>query len=543
MVASTSLEQARTAFAERRWADAVDAFERAADTPDALPGDDLDRFSTAVDLVGHVDRAIELCTLAHEAHLAAGRPDLAVRSATWISLESITSGNPAQGMGWLARARRLVERLDEPGSVAGFVLIPEGLGALYAGEAERALELFRRAGEIAERTGDPDVAAFALLGGGQATIMAGDTANGVRMLDEVMVAVTAGEVGPVPSGIAYCAVIGYCHLTFELQRAVEWTRALDRWCRGQPSLVAFSGQCQAHRAELFRLHGAWSDAMVAAELAEQRLLAGDFGAAFGAHYQQAEVLRLRGEFAEAEARYLRAAESGWEPQPGLALLRLDEGRADLAQALIRRSAESADPATRCHLLPALVSIEVAAGDLGAARRAADDLAAMERSNASVMLRAIAAFADGEVLLAGGDPAGAFGRLRVAREAWSEAGAPYEVGRCRVLMARARRVLGEDEAAELEEELAEAAFAELGAVPALAALARERGAGGRGAGPLTGREAEVLRLVARGITNREIAAELHLSEKTVARHLSNIFAKLGVVSRAAATAWAFEHRLV
>ncbi|MGR0219799.1 LuxR C-terminal-related transcriptional regulator [Agromyces sp. ZXT2-6] len=543
MAASTSLEQARTAYAERRWSDALDAFERAFDGPGSLSGDDLDRFATVAGLVGLDDRAIELCTLAHEAHLAVERPDRAARSATWISLLSITSGNPAQGMGWLARAKRLVEGLDEPGAVAGFALIPEGLAALYAGDPHRALELFGRAAEIGDRAGDPDVAAFGLLGSGQATIMAGDSPSGVRLLDEVMVSVTAGEVGPVPSGIVYCAVIGYCHLAFELRRAIEWTRALDRWCRDQPSLVAFSGQCHAHRAELFRLHGAWSDAMSTAKLAEERLLAGDFGAAFGAHYQQAEVLRLRGEFAEAEAQYLLAAESGWDPEPGLALLRLDEGRAALAQSLIRRSAEGADPATRCHMLPALVSIEVAAGDLAAATSAADELAAMERASGSVMLRAIAAFADGEVRLAGGDPAGAFARLRTAREAWVETGAPYEVARCRVLMARAWRELGEDEAAELEEGLAEAAFAELGAAVALAALSRERGAGRHGDGSLTGREVEVLRLVARGITNREIAAELHLSEKTVARHLSNIFTKIDVSSRAAATAYAFERGLV
>ncbi len=543
MVATRGLEQARTAYAEHRWGDAVHWFERTEGGPAALSGDDLDRFALAAELVGLGERAIEVGTLAHEAHLAAGRPDRAAYTASWLSLESINSGNPSLGMGWLGRASRLVDALDEPGAAAGFVLIPEALAALYAGDAPRAIELFGRAGEIAERTGDPDVGAFALLGSGQAAIMAGNTARGIRMLDEVMVSVTAGEVGPVPSGIVYCAVIGYCHLTFELARAVEWTRALDRWCRDQPSLVAFSGQCQAHRAELFRLHGAWTDAMSAAKLAEERLRSGDLGAAFGAHYQQAEVLRLRGEFEEAEARYAKAAESGWDPQPGLALLRLDEGRPSLAQSLIRRSAESADPATRCHLLPAIVSIEVAAGDLDAARVAADDLAAMQRSNASVMLRAISAYADGEVRLAAGDASGAFTRLREAREAWVEAGAPYEVARCRALMARAHRALDEDEAALLEEELAESAFAERGARPALAALHRERGAADRGDLPLSEREVEVLRLVSRGITNREIAGELHLSEKTVARHLSNIFTKLDVPSRAAATAYAFEHRLV
>ncbi|MGR2752040.1 LuxR C-terminal-related transcriptional regulator [Agromyces arachidis] len=510
-----------------------------------MPADDLDRFATAAALVGRSERAIELGTLAHEAHLAAGRPDRAAYTASWISLESITSGNPSQGMGWLARAKRLVEELDDPGAAEGFALIPEALGALYAGDAEHARELFGRAGEIAARTRDPDVAAFALLGSGQAAIMAGDRSGGIRMLDEVMVSVSAGEVGPVPAGIVYCAVIGYCHLTFELARAVEWTSALDRWCRGQPSMIAFSGQCQAHRAELFRLHGAWSDAMAAAKLAEQRLLAGDYGAAFGAYYQQAEVLRLRGESAAAEAMYSRAAESGWDPQPGLALLRLDEGRAELARSLIRRSAEGADAATRCHLLPAVVTIEVAAGDLDAARAAADELAGLQRTNGSVMLRAIARFADGEVRLAAGDPSGAFTSLRDAREAWVEAGAPYEVARCRVLMAQARRDLDEAEAADLEEDLAEAVFAELGAAVALGALARRRGTGRRDRDglPLTAREIEVLQQVARGITNREIASEMHLSEKTVARHLSNIFTKLGIPSRAAATAYAFEHRLV
>ncbi|MCU1568229.1 MAG: transcriptional regulator, LuxR family, partial [Pseudarthrobacter sp.] len=334
-----------------------------------------------------------------------------------------------------------------------------------------------------------------------------------------------------------------CHLAFDLERALQWTAALDRWCRDRPDMVAFSGQCQAHRAELFRLHGAWAEALEAAAGAQERSGRGDPQAMYGGHYQQGEVERLTGKLELAEASFREAARSGYEPQPGLALVSLARGDTGQAQTMIRRAARLADTATRRHLLPALVDIELAAPDLPAARQGADELARFAQECPRPMVRAVAHQADGAVLLEEGDPGAASQSLRQAWHLWLELGVPYEAARCRVLIGRACRNLGDETSARMEFEAAHAEFLELGAAPAAAwaASLMPRNDGGT-TGPLTPREAEVLRLVASGQGNRAIAAGLFLSEKTVARHISNIFLKLGLSSRAAATRYAFEHGL-
>lgn len=309
-------------------------------------------------------------------------------------------------------------------------------------------------------------------------------------------------------------------------------------------MVMFTGQCEAHRAELFGLHGAWDEALTAARVAQERVRLGDWTGRFGAWYQEAELHRLRGAFDAAETAFHRAAESGYPPQPGLALLRLAQGRARPAQALIRTAVEQADPATRRTLLAAVVEIELAVGDVTAARAAADELEAATPADAMPMMRAISAQADAAVRLEEGDPEGALERLRSAWATWLELDAPYEAARCRVLAARARRALADEDTAAMELEAARTVFVELGAAPdVLRVDALRRGTAGRAPVALSPREVEVVRLVAEGKTNRTIAGELYLSEKTVDRHLSNVFAKLGISSRAAATAYAYEHALI
>ena len=386
--------------------------------------------------------------------------------------------------------------------------------------------------------------ALAQLGEGQAKIMLGDSPAGLGLLDEAMVAVTAGEISPVASGVVYCSVIGTCHLAFDVRRAQQWTIALDHWCGERPDMVMFSGQCQAHRAELYCLHGAWTDAMTAARVAQGRARIGDWTGTFGAWYQEGEVHRLRGEFDAAEEAFHHAGEAGYPPQPGLALLRLAQGRVRLARAFIREAVEDADPATRRRLLAAVVEIELAAGDLTAARAAADELDAATPVDAMPLMRAVAARSDASVRIEEGDPRGALAGLRTAWATWQELDAPYEAARCRVLTARAWRALGDEETAAMDLEAARAVFDELGAVPDLLRVdGLSRGSPATSAMPLTAREVEVVRLVAAGKTNRAIAGQLYLSEKTVDRHVSNVLSKLGVSSRAAATAYAYEHALI
>ncbi|HUG49458.1 MAG TPA: DNA-binding response regulator, partial [Terrimesophilobacter sp.] len=284
---ATVAEQAHTAYTEHRWNDAVSAFA-AADARQKLSAPELESWSTAAFLVGSENDGIDALTRAHEQYLVAADTAGAARCAGWLGIHLMDTGDRARSAGWLARAQRLAQQLEEPSPVEGLVLVPAAVGALYQGDAEGAEQLFGRVGEIGARFTDSDLMALGGLGQGQAKIMLGQIGEGLRLLDESMVAVTTGEVSPIPSGIVYCAVIGYCHLAFDLRRAQEWTSALDHWCDAQSDMVAFSGQCYAHRAELFRLHGAWPEALAAAGVAEERHRRGDRDAAWGAYYQRGE---------------------------------------------------------------------------------------------------------------------------------------------------------------------------------------------------------------------------------------------------------------
>lgn len=536
------LDLGRSAYEEHRWGDAFEHFVTA-NAEGGLPAADLERLATAAMLTGQSTFGVDTLTRAHEEFLVMGDAASAARCAGWLGMFLSNQGEMARSAGWLLRARRLVEELDEPGPVEGFLLIPDALGKLYGGDVPGAAVVFGQALEIGTRFRDRDLVSMAQLGQGQAQIMLGQTTQGLGLLDEVMVAVTAGELSPIPSGIIYCAVIGACHLVFDVHRALEWTAALDHWCAGRPDMVLFSGQCQSHRAQLYILHGRWPDALAAAGLALDRAGRGDPQAQFGGFYEQGEVRRLRGELEAAETCYREAANSGYEPQPGLALFHLARGDSLLAQSQIRRAAATTDVATRQQLLPALVEIELAAADTAAARRGVEELKALAEVFPVSMVQAHACQADGAVLLEEGDASSALKQLRRAWTAWRSLDVPFEAARCRVLVGRACRLLGDEDSALMDFEAARREFLDLGAAPAVAAVDSLLGGRGPGQpGPLTRREIDVLRLVAAGKTNRAVAVELYLSEKTVARHLSNIYLKLGLSSRTAATAYAYEHGL-
>lgn len=553
----SALAQGRAAYAERRWPEAVGQYTEA-EQAEGLPAEDLEQLATSVILTGGTVDGVEILTRAHLKYLADGDYAAAARCAVWTGMNLIMQGEPARSAGWIARANRIIEDLPEPCRFEGLLFIPSGLGALYGGDGSAAAEAFTRAAELGRSRGDADSAALGVLGLGQAKIMLGDIDSGLALLDEAMVAVSVGEISPVPAGIIYCAVIETCHLAFDLARAHEWTRALDRWCRAQDKLVAFSGQCEMHRAELYRLHGAWTEAIDAARTAQDLAFRGDRMATYGGYYEQGEIHRLRGEFDAAEASYLHAQETGFPPQPGLSLLRLAQGRPGQARTLIRHAMDSLDPAYRRRMLAARVEIELATGDIEAARAAMEELTAFCGAVDMPMLHALAEQAQAAVLFQDGNPQAATVLLRRAWSRWLSLDAPFEAARCRALLASVCAALGDEDSARLEREAARTAFSELGAAPALASLERSLPAapppkpdppqhatndvGSSDAAPLTARETEVMRLVSAGLSNRGIAAELFISEKTVARHLSNIFTKLDLTSRAAATAYAYQHGL-
>ncbi|MDR6987672.1 DNA-binding CsgD family transcriptional regulator [Paenarthrobacter nitroguajacolicus] len=538
----TDLDLGRSAFHDRRWSDALDCLARA-DSEGGLPAQDIELAASVAMLLGLNARSVEYLARAHDEFLTMGDTDGAARCAAWLVMFLMDMGEQTLGNGWLSRAKHLLEGMPGPCAAEGYLLIPAALGSLRAGNPEAGHELFSRALELGLSFHDKDLQALGQLGVGTSRVSLGRMEEGLQLLDEVMVSVSSGEVSPIPSGIIYCAVLGSCRLSHDVRRAHEWTSALERWCGERPDMVMFSGQCQAYRAELLILHGAWDEALSVARAAEGRVRKGDPDATFGSWYQQGEVLRLQGFLEEAAKAYATAAGTGFEPVPGIAFLQLAQHKASQAGATMRRALAGADTANRRRLLPAAVEIEVSLGDVAAARAALDELSGPLHDGNRPLELAVASQAAAQVLLAEGDSGAALRESRNAWRIWYSLEAPYEAARCRVLAGRACAMLGDPDSAAMEFEAAKAEFADLGALPAVADVLELAGEKRKGTSSLTGRELEVLRLVAGGHSNRTIARELYLSEKTVARHVSNILSKLAVPSRSAATSYAFEHGLI
>jgi DNA-binding CsgD family transcriptional regulator len=511
----------------------------------ALDVGDLQFLATSAYMLGRDEEYVGVLERAHQACLDRGDVTCAVRCASWIGLNLALRREMARATGWLGRAQRLLGPERTESAEYGYLLLLS-LFEFEPADWEAAAAVAAEAVRVGQRFEDADLLALALHEHGHILIRHGRIKDGLRLQDEAMVALTTGKLSPIASGLVYCAVIGAYQEVYEVRRAQEWTDALTRWCEQQPGLVAFTGLCLVHRAEIMQLHGAWREALVEARRPGLFRAQGlNRTAAAQALYRQGELHRLQGAFTRAEEAYREANRAGFEPQPGLALLRLAQGKGGAAAAAIRRAVGEGNAVPgRVSLLAAYVEIALAIGDVEDARARCDELADVAGGYGSPLVHALVAHARGAVELAEGDPGVALGSLRTSLDGWRALEAPYEAARTRELLGLACRALGDEDTAILELETTRAELEELGAAPDLARVeALVRAPTRAVAGGLTARELEVLSLVASGKTNRTIAADLVISEKTVARHVSNIFVKLGISSRAAATAYAYEHELV
>ncbi len=541
----STLLHGRKAFEQRAWSDSHRLLA-AADRAGVLEPEDLERVATAAYLLGRDDESEAFRARAHQAFVNRGDHEGAARSAGWLAFGLLQRGAVAPASGWLARAARILDEAQLDCVVRGYLLIPSAIQCILRGDAAGGHAAFSQAAEIASRFDDPDLASLARHGRGRALIQLGNIAAGVALLDEAMVAVIAGDVAPILAGDIYCSVLEACQEMFDLRRAYEWTTSLAQWCASQPDLVRYRGECLLYRAEVMQLRGNWDHAAQDAHDASGLLTSGEgrpmAGAAF---YRLGEIHRLRGEFTKAEAAYARANERGRKPYPGLSLLRLAQGQIDAAAVSIRGVlVDTRAPSARARVLAAAIEILLAARDLENARTAAGELVEIASRMGASLLRAVSAHATGALLLAEADIAGAATSLRQAWEIWRALEMPYEEAQTCLLLAAVCEKRGDQDGRRLELETARRLFKQLGAEPCLARIAEQsERASPQRIGSLSERETQVLRLLAAGKTNRAIADELFISEKTVARHVSNIFDKLGVSSRTGATAWAFQHNLI
>jgi DNA-binding NarL/FixJ family response regulator len=534
---TSELDQGRTAYRRRAWSEAH-ARLSTADNPEP---EDLQRLAVSAYMLGRDDECAKSWERAHDAWLRRGELLPAARCAGWLAMALLIRGQVVLGGGWLARCARLLDDIGGECGERGYLLLPDAMQHIDNGRYGDAHDLAASAVELGQRYADRDLAAMGRHVQARALIRMSRFVDAMRLLDELMIEVAADDLSPVVAGLVYCSAIEGCQEISDVRRAEEWTAALSEWCAAQPDVVPYRGQCQVHRAQILLLHGAWPEATTEAERALNDL-AGHPAQAL-AWYTRAELHRLTGSFAQAEEAYRQSSRSGGDPQPGLALLRMMQGQGEAASASIQRVlGEATGPHDRRNLLGAYVEVMLATGDLEAAAAGADELAALAQDIRSPLLRAAADQAVGAVRLAEGDAQAALGLLRQAWTAWRDLDATYEAARVRTLLALACRALGDEDGTQMELDAAIWVFQQLGAGPdqqRAQALLRPPDAASR----LSPRELQVLRLIAAGRTNRAVAAELFLSERTVARHVGNILAKLGVPSRSAATAYAYEHDLV
>lgn len=543
MTEPEELREALAAAASHRWSAVVDTLDgrRCAD-----PAVDAARLVLVADAswwLGRTEACIEAREHAYRIYTELGASREAGMCAVWLYEQHCQRARGSIGSAWLQRARRVLAADD--GCVEhGALLLREAELAHGSGDLDDARAVADRALAMGRRLGSADLEGEALQTIGRVLIDQGEVAQGFAHLDEAMLLAVEGRLGPYSTGKIYCSLISACEEIGDLRRAAEWTEATTTWAEQHP-LAIFPGICRIHRASVLDRSGAMQRAVDELNQACEELMGSHLANAAAAFAEVGDIRRRLGQLDQSEEAFTRAAELTGQPCAGLALLRLAQGRVDAAERIINDCLAGRSPNRlgRARILPAATQIAVAAGHVERADAAARELEETADAFATPALQAMAVLARGRVELAQGEVASACASLRDAASRWHVLGVPYEAATARTVLAQAYREAGDEEAATAAFATARAAFEAIGARLGSPDGGRPAPAAGPAPGGLSPREVEVLRLIAAGLSNKEIAADLRLSAKTVSRHLANIFTKIGVSSRSAATAFAFEHHVV
>lgn len=466
------VQVAREALDRHAWLEATDAFV-AAEAVRPLSGADLEGLAQAAFFAARADLEIEAKERAFKAYEGEGDRDRAAYLAIDIARKYGYAGKPSISGVWVRRAEGIIGPETGP-YVHGYLALVHSEGARSSGNLDKALELAEQAISISQEAADADLRAYALSNLGELKIASGDTVGGVALMEEASMSAVNGELSPFTTGVTACRVIGACRDLTDYRRASEWIEATERYCDRQ-SLSGFPGICRIHRAEVAVVGGDW----VRAE--EELLRATTELEAYRSVPPQADgfyaigdIRRLKGDFEGAEAALREAHARGRSPQPALALIRLAEGKTKAAATALDAALveQAQDQWARARLLPAQVEVALAAGDTSLARRATDELTAIVTGYASPAYEAIRRVTLGRILIAEGEPAAAVPEIRAAMTGWRDVGAPYEIARARVVLARALRALDDVEGADLESRAAADEFRRLGARIDLEAIERE-----------------------------------------------------------------------
>ncbi|WP_448809124.1 LuxR C-terminal-related transcriptional regulator [Agromyces bauzanensis] len=532
MPEAAELEDARRAYAARDWQVAASAFERSR-ANGLLGPDDLALWGRSE---WWLDRPVESIALAEEAFAgfrAAGRPADAAETALRISLLRLTGGDVTLGLAWMRRAEVLLR--DRPDDVRHAYLgyLDASAGGLAAGGAAWPEEWVVRLRDLAQRLPDRAVTTLSLVVSGMADLRGGEVARGFARLDEAMLDVLAGEIEPEWGGDIFCTTIRACYELADHRRMADWTQATEEWCRQYGSDAIYTGVCRVHRLELRSEVGDWDSVEDALAEVCGTLAPGNLWVAGEGWYQLGELRRLRGDAMGAREAYALAREAGIDPLPGEALLELQDGNPERAWNLVKTALAGRDRLARARLLRASVEIALATGRGDEAVASRDELRAIAHDYRSEGFRAWADHADGMLALADGDAPASVAALGEALGYFRAQRLRCEQARVLAWLAAAHELGGDRSQAEHLRAEASAMFERLGARAQLDVM-RHRVE--ESTGPLTAREREILEHAARGASNRDIADRLFISEKTVGRHLANIYLKLGVGSRTAAAAW-------